>query len=110
MLEDLDTIISAVAAVAADTPIIVIADPARARRMKLRMLGRDLGFEILPSAAVGPAELVAIATNCLVSATDPVPSFDSSMHATPVMDTAADDIVSSGIRLRRRRAHCSRLI
>jgi hypothetical protein len=44
------------------------------------MLGRDLGFEILASAAVGANELVAIASNAVVSAVDPVPT---SMQAPP---------------------------
>ena len=95
-IEDLDTIITAVSAVAANSPIIVIAAPARARRMRLRMLGRDLGFSILPSAAVGANELIAIATNCLVSACDPVPIFDSSIDASVVMADDAGDIVSGG--------------
>jgi Phage capsid family len=98
MVEDLDTIISSVATVASNSPIVVVASPSRARRMRLRLrlFTNNPGFEILSSAAVAAAEVVAIATNCLVSATDPVPSFDSSIDANVVMDTSAGDIVSGG--------------
>jgi hypothetical protein len=90
MLEDLGTVTAAVAAVAGSNPIAVIASPARAIRLKLRLqTAGDVGFEIFGSNGVGANEIVAIATNGIVSACDPVPRFDVSDQGTLVMDDAA---------------------
>jgi hypothetical protein len=89
-LEDLATVTTAVAAVAGSNPIAVIASPARAIRLKLRLLtAGDVGFEIFGSNGVAADELVAVATNGIVSACDPVPRFDVSNQGTLVMDDAA---------------------
>jgi hypothetical protein len=97
MLEDLDAIIAVVAAVAGNNPIIIVADSARARRMKLRLANVvDPGFEIMASAAVGAAELVAIASNGLISAIDPVPRIETSFQGTLVMNSTAAELVTSG--------------
>jgi hypothetical protein len=90
MLEDLGTVTAAVAAVAGNNPIAVIVSPARAIRLKLRLLNAgDVGFEIFASNGVGAAEIIAIATNGIVSACDPVPRFDVSNQGTLVLDDAA---------------------
>jgi hypothetical protein len=90
MLADLATVTTAVAAVAGANPIAVIASPARAIRLKLRLLtAGDVGFEIFGSNGVADDELVAVATNGIVSACDPVPRFDVSNQGTLVMDDAA---------------------
>jgi Phage capsid family len=97
-LEDLGTVTTAVAAVAGSNPIAVIAAPARAIRLKLRLLtAGDVGFEIFGSNGVAADELVAIATNGIVSACDPVARFDASDQGTLVMDTAPDQIGDAGM-------------
>jgi hypothetical protein len=96
MLEDLDSIISSVAVVAANNPIVVIASPARARRLKLRLANSaDPGFEIMASSAVGAAEIVAIASNGLISACDPVPRISVSTEGALVMNTVAAEVVNA---------------
>jgi hypothetical protein len=90
MLEDLGTVTAAVAAVAGANPIAVIASPARAIRLKLRLLtAGDVGLQIFGSNGLQSDELVAVATNGIVSACDPVPRFDVSNQGTLVMDDAA---------------------
>ena len=96
MLEDIGTVTDGVADVAGNAPIVLIAAPSRARRLKLRFRGVDTGFAVLGSAAVGANELIAIASNGLASAVDPTPSFSSSIATALVMDTAAGNLVNSG--------------
>jgi hypothetical protein len=98
MLEDLGTVTSAVAGVAGNSPIAVIAAPARAIRLRLRLLtAGDVGFEIFGSNGVAADELVAIATNGIVSACDPVARFDASDQGTLVMDDAPSQIGDGGL-------------
>src|SRR5262249_9276821 len=47
MHEDLAALIAAVAGVAGPNPIVFICAPAQGRRVKMRMLGKDPGFDIL---------------------------------------------------------------
>jgi hypothetical protein len=97
MLADLDTIISSVAAIAGNNPIVVIASPARARRLKLRLANvADPGFEIMASSAVGAAEIVAVASNGLISAVDPVPRIETGFQGALVMNSTAAEVVNSG--------------
>jgi hypothetical protein len=98
MLEDIGTVVDGVATVAGNSPIAVIVSPARARRMKLRLLSAaDPGFEVFASNGVGANELVAVASNGIVSACDPVPRFDASDQGTIVMDdTAPAQLVDAG--------------
>jgi Phage capsid family len=96
-LEDLDSIISSVADVAGNNPIVVIAAPSRARRLKLRLANvADPGFEIMASSAVGAAEIVAVASNGLISAVDPVPRIETSFQGTLVMNSTAAELVTPG--------------
>jgi hypothetical protein len=94
MYEDIDTVIAVVATVAGNSPIILAASPARARRMKLRLASViDPGFTIMGSAAVGATDLIAIASNGIVSATDPTPRVSASTQAAHVLDTAPGQLV-----------------
>ena len=95
-LEDIDTVIGGVADIAGNYPIMLVTAPKRARRLKLRMLGRDLGFTLLGSAAVGADEIIAIASNSLVSAVDPNVAFDASDRGVLHMDTTPGAISAVG--------------
>ena len=89
MLEDIDTVVAVVAAVAGNSQIILVASPSRARRMKLRLASViDPGFTIMGSAAVGANDLIAIASNGLASAADPTPRVTTSTQASVVLDDA----------------------
>jgi Phage capsid family len=77
MLADVAALVAAVAPVAGNNPIVLIASPARAAKMKLRS-PQGFPFEVLGSSAVAAGDLIAIASNALASATDPVPRFNAS--------------------------------
>jgi len=90
MHADLATLISGVAAVAGSAEILVVAAPAQGRRLKLKMVGAaDPGFSLFLSSALAEGTLIAIATNTLASAIDPVPRFDVSDKPTLVFDDSA---------------------
>jgi hypothetical protein len=97
MLADLDTIITSVAAIAGNNPIVVVASPARARRLRLRLANiSDPGFEVLGSSALGANEILAVATNGLICAIDPVPRIDVGSQGAVVMNSTAAEVVNSG--------------
>jgi hypothetical protein len=97
MVEDLDSVISSVATVANNNPVVVVAAPGRARRLKLRLANvADPGFEVMASAAVGADEIVAVASNGLISAVDPVPRIETGFQGTLVMNSTAAELVASG--------------
>jgi hypothetical protein len=86
MFEDLATLLSSVALVAAGFPIAIVTSPTQAVKLKLRLLTtRDPGFAVLASSAVPDGTVIAIAANTLVAATSPSPTFDVSTNATVVM-------------------------
>jgi hypothetical protein len=53
----------------------------------------DVGYEVFGSNGLAADELLAVALNGLVSATDSVPRFDVSTQATVVSDDAAAQLV-----------------
>jgi hypothetical protein len=98
MFEDLGTLLSAVAPVAAGFPIAIVTSPAQAVKLKLRLLtARDPGFTVLASSAVPDGTVIAVAGNTLVAATSPTPSFDVSSNATVVMEDNPQQIATGGV-------------
>jgi len=89
MVKDVSALISAVAPVAGNAPIVILASPARAMLLRLRAGATDIPAEILATSALADDELVAIASNALVSATDAVPRFSSSNEALIHMEDAS---------------------
>jgi hypothetical protein len=82
MYADLSAVIGGVASVAGASPILIVAGPAQARRLKMRILGRDPGFEVFASSGVAEGVIIALAANCLASAIDPMPSIEVSDQTT----------------------------
>lgn len=80
MIDDVATLVGSVAAVANNSAIILVGSPARAATIRLRA-PRDLSVEVLASSAIADDELIAIASNALVSATDATPRFSASNEA-----------------------------
>lgn len=87
------TELTAVAPIAGNFPIVIIANPVQAMRMKLRLLGKDVPFQILSSSALSAGVIVAVATNSLVSVIDSTPRFDLSDKATIHQNTVPLPIV-----------------
>ena len=61
MLADIATVAGAVAPVAGNTPIILVANPVRALMLRLRA-PRELPVTVLASSAIAPADLIAVTT------------------------------------------------
>ncbi|WP_456737208.1 MULTISPECIES: hypothetical protein [unclassified Bradyrhizobium] len=92
MIADIETLTGVVAVVSGTDPIILVAAPARARTMPLRSftLATGQSFAILPSNAVAPDDLIAIAPSAVVSATGSIEvgvSTDAVLHMS---DTPTD--------------------
>jgi hypothetical protein len=83
MVTDAEILAAAVAPVAANSPVIFVASPKQAARMRLSAQLRD--FELFASSALADKTVIAIASNCLVSAIDPAPRFDVSGEAALVL-------------------------
>jgi hypothetical protein len=80
MYEDLSTLLGIVAPVAGSSPIIFVASPKQAAAIKMRQ--PNFAYELLSSSALAAGTVIAIASNCLVSAIDPSPRIESSIETT----------------------------
>src|SRR5262245_32132733 len=93
MAEDISTLAAAVSQVGSD--IVLVTSPARAVTTRLRAYGAPLP-PVLGSAAANAADMIAVAVDCLASASDDVPEISVSREAASIhMDTAPSEIVSS---------------
>jgi hypothetical protein len=84
MLADVKTLAVAVAPVAGNGPIVLIANPVQA--VSLRSWPQRVGYEVLASSGVAEGSLIAVAPNALASAIYPVPEFSIAKSATVHMD------------------------
>lgn len=95
MIADLTAIAGAVAAIG--SPIIFIANPARAVTIQLRAR-REFPYTVLGSPALAANDVIAVAGVGIVSAVADVPAIDASKVATLHMEDATPlDIVSGGV-------------
>jgi hypothetical protein len=83
MVNDVATLDAAVAPVAANSEILFVASPKQARRLQRSAQLKNI--EAFASSALADKTVIAIASNCLASATDPAPRFDISSEAALVM-------------------------
>lgn len=83
LVADVRALIAAVADVAANGPVILIASPGQAVSLKLRM-GNDAAYEVFSSNALTTGVVIAVAVNALASAVDPGPRFEVSDQGTLV--------------------------
>lgn len=87
MAEDVATVVGAVATVARNAPVALVAAPPQAAA--LRLWSRpNFNYEVLSSAGLADGVLLAIATNTLVSAADP-PRFSVTDQAVVHFDNSA---------------------
>jgi len=94
MLNDLQTLAAAVAPVASNSPIVFVASPKQAARMAFSSQLED--FEVFSSSALADKTVIAVASNCLVSAIDPAPRFEVRDSATLHMETSPAQIGTVG--------------
>jgi hypothetical protein len=81
MKEDIAKLAGAVVGVSGNAPIIFVASPVQALALRL-WAGSDFDFEVLASSALASGVVVAIASNALCSAIDPLPRFNISTETT----------------------------
>jgi hypothetical protein len=96
MAADIATLVNGVAAIAGNAPIVFVANPVQAA--KLRLWNRsNFNYPVLASSALGAGVIVCIASNTLVTAIDPVPTyqlFDAVVH---LEDTTPLDITTDAV-------------
>jgi hypothetical protein len=93
---DIETLVTAVSAVAGNAPIILVASPAQAAALKL-WNNPSFDYEVLASSGLAGGVVVAIASNCLVSAVDPAPRFEIVKETALHFDTVPQDITTSAV-------------
>jgi hypothetical protein len=99
MIADVSTLTAVVATVSGTEPIILIAAPARARTMPLRSVALSAAassYIILPSAALAPGDLIAVAPKAIVSAMDSVPEISARRETVLHFDDTPANIGSAG--------------
>lgn len=94
MIADIKALVSAVAPIAGNGEVVLVAATDQAVALRLRQ-SREV-YPILASAALASGTILAIATNGLASAIDPVPRFEIASEATIVMDDAAGPLSAIG--------------
>jgi hypothetical protein len=95
IIDDLQTLATAIAPVAGNGQIILIASPDVAVALKLRLYGTDM-WPTLTSATLAPKTLIALAANAIVSAVEGAPVIEATQEAEYVRDSVPQEIVNSG--------------
>ena len=95
MLADVATVVAAVAPIAGNSPIVLVANPVRAMMLQLKT-PRALPVTVLASSTVAPADLIAIVPSAIASAFDSVPEVSASYAAAIHQDNTPTDIGTVG--------------
>ena len=94
MLDDVETLLGAVAAIAGGNPICFVCNPVQAAALRLR--GRTIfPYEIFATSALAPGVVVAVATNAVASALDPEPTIETGSEGTVVMQDTSPAAIST---------------
>jgi Phage capsid family len=96
LLEDVETLTAGVAGVAGNAPVLLIAAPAQAIALHLR-LARNSVFDVLASGALPEGTVMAVSANAVASAVDPTPRFETADEATLVeLDSSVPQLGTAG--------------
>jgi hypothetical protein len=90
LVDDLQTLAAAVAPVAGNGNIILVASPDAAVALVLR-LPQTVEWPVLTSSSLAARTVIAVAANAVVSAIEGAPSVEASTQPTIVMDTVPGD-------------------
>jgi hypothetical protein len=94
IIDDLQTLATAIAPVAGNGGMALVASTDAAVALRLRLF-QTIEIPILASASLPPRTVIAVAVNAVVSAIDGVPEIDASQDAELHRDTAPGEIVTS---------------
>ena len=94
VVDDLAALATAVAPVAGNSDVVLVAAPAQAIAIQLRVPA-ELAWPILSSASLAAGVVIAVAANAVVSAIDGPPQIDASQHAELHRDTSPGEIVTA---------------
>ena len=75
MAEDIATLVTAVAPIAGNYPIFLVAAPAQAAALRL-WYKPNVNYQIIATGQLANGTVLAISSNCVVSAIDPQPRID----------------------------------
>lgn len=97
LVDDVQTLATAIAPVAGNNGIVLVAAPAQAVAIQMR-LARDMGWPILTSTQLAAGTVIAIAANTLVAAVEGIPEIDASRSVGVIIheETSPAPIVSAG--------------
>jgi hypothetical protein len=96
MTEDLQALLSSVAPVAGNSPIVLICAPAQAVSISLRTL-QTFSYAVLSSTQLPAGTVIAIAVNAVVSASGNAPEIDTTRAASLQMnDAPSGDLMTGG--------------
>jgi Phage capsid family len=95
LVDDLQTLGAAVAPVAGNSPIVLIASPDAAVALVMR-LPQAVEWPVLTSTSLAPRTVIAVAANAVVSAVEGAPQIDASRVASVHYNTVPADIVTAG--------------
>jgi hypothetical protein len=87
LVDDLQKLAAAVAPVAGNGGIVLVASPDAAVALVLR-LPQSLDWPVLISSSLAPRTVIAVAANAIVSAVEGAPQVDAATQPTIVYDTA----------------------
>ena len=94
LVDDLQALATAIAPVAGNADIVIVAAPAQAVALALRVPAQ-LAWPILSSASLAAGVVIAIAASAVVSAIEGPPQIDASQHAELHRDTSPGEIVTA---------------
>jgi hypothetical protein len=92
IVDDLQALSLAIAPVAGNGNVVVVASPDAAVALRLRVLREDV--PILVSASLAPKTVIMVATNAVASAMEGAPQVDASPHTSLHRETNPQPIVN----------------
>src|SRR5262249_16657904 len=95
LVDDVQALAAAVAPVAGNGNVVLVASPDAAVALRLR-LPQSVEWPVLTSSPLAARTVIAVAANAVVSAVEGTPQIDASQEALIHRDTAPTDIVPSG--------------
>jgi hypothetical protein len=94
IVDDLQALVAAIAPVAGNNNIVLVASPDAAVALQMRVFREE--WPVLMSSSLPAKTVIVVAVNAVVSAVDGAPMVDASAQTAFVRDTVAQEIVTVG--------------